>query len=49
MRSKGGRSAAGRVFCREDRKFMILVFPATGAPLALVERFVVDMTIPCVG
>jgi hypothetical protein len=25
------------------------VLPATGAPLALVERFVVDMTVPCVG
>ena len=49
MRSKGGRSAAGCVFRREGRKFMILVLSATGAPVPLVERFLVDMTVPCVG
>src|ERR1700730_801382 len=29
-------------------KFMMLVLSATGAPVPLVKRFLVDMTVPCV-
>src|SRR6202048_5503950 len=29
-------------------KFMMLVLSATGSPVALVKRFLVDMTVPCV-